>query len=260
MGGIPGRDAARRALDAIPGMAGATLLGRLSDGPTNMSFRAEQGGEQYVLRLDKPGAASLGLNRHNEYRVCKLVSDAGLAPKPIYSDPGSGVYLRRFLQGRSWAVSDLENPANPGRLARLLRKLHGLPPEGDPFDPLAAANRYCMQVDSDESRTLLRQAEKLMRKINEGSSRQALCHNDLLCQNILEGEPLMLIDWEYAGVGDPFFDLAVVVQHHELDAALAIGFLDSYLGRPSVGGEKRHLALHCEFYSCLLHLWSLRVL
>jgi thiamine kinase len=256
----PGRLAAKKALGAIPGMDGARLLGQLSDGPTNASFRAEQGGEQYVFRLDKPGAADLGLNRRNEYRVSRIVSDAGLAPEPVYSDPGNGVYLRRFVQGRSWTVSDLEKPGNLERLARVLSKVHKLPPEGDSFDPLAAARRYSLQVDSDESRAILGEAERLMRKISAGSSRQALCHNDLVCQNLLEGEPLMLIDWEYAGVGDPLFDLAVVVQHHELDAALASYFLDTYLGRPSIDGEKRHLAVQCEFYACLLQLWNLRVL
>ncbi|MFC1720391.1 phosphotransferase, partial [Pseudomonadota bacterium] len=241
MGGIPVRGKAKRVLEAIPGMAGAKLLGRLSDGPTGTSFQSEQGGEQYVLRLDKAGATSLGLNRLNEYRVSKIVADAGLAPEPIYSDAGNGVYLRRFLPGRSWTVCDLENPHNLERLARLLRKVHRLPPAGDPFDPLTAARRYSGQLDSTESRTVLAEAERLMQKISEGSSRQALCHNDLVCQNILEREPLMLIDWEYAGIGDPFFDLAVVVQHHELETALAIGFLDNYLGRPSGSAEKEHL-------------------
>lgn len=259
MGEIPGRVAAGRALEAIPGMSGASLLGQLSDGPTNASFRAELGGEHFVLRLDKPGAASLGLNRRNEYRISRWVSEAGLAPEPIYSDPGGGVQLRRFLRGRSWTVSDLEQPASLERLARLLNKLHALPRSGDPFDPLAAARRYSQHIDSDESRVLLIEAERLMGQISAGSSRQALCHNDLVSHNILEGEALMLIDWEYAGLGDPFFDLAVVVQHHELDAALALGFLNSYLGRPADAREKNRLALQCQFYACLLKLWSLRL-
>jgi len=240
-------------------MAGAKLLGRLSDGPTNASFLAESDGRQYVLRLDKPGAVELGLNRLNEYRVAKAVSEAGLAPQPIFIDPGEGVYLRRFLQGRNWTIPDLDSPVNLDRLADLLRNLHGLPPVGDAFDPLAAARRYAVQLDSDESRMILGKAERLMGEIIEDSPGQALCHNDLVCQNILEGEPLMLIDWEYAGIGHPFFDLAVVVQHHALGPALRDGFLESYLGRPAAAGEQAHLELQCQFYACLLQLWNLRI-
>lgn len=255
-GAILGREKAERALQAIPGMAGAALLDRLSDGPTNTSFRAEQGGWQYVLRLDKPGAAGLGLNRRNEYRIARVVSEAGLAPEPVYYHPEEGVYLRRFRSGSSWTVSDLESPARLERLARLLRELHGLPPVGDVFDPLGAARRYALQLGGDEARTLLGQAENLMQRINKDSHVPALCHNDLVRQNILDGEPLMLIDWEYAGLGHPFFDLAVVVRHHGLGPELKSGFLDSYLGRPATVGEMAQLELHCEFYECLLQLWN----
>jgi thiamine kinase-like enzyme len=258
-GANPDNGAAERALRAVPGMAGATLLGALSDGPTNASFLTECDGQQYVFRLDKPGAAQLGLNRRNEHRVSQVVFASGLAPEPIYSDPGSGVYVRRFQEGRSWTPSDLACPGNLERLARLLRRLHGLSPQGDAFDPIAAARRYAAQLGSGESRELLSQAEGLMGKINAVTYGRVLCHNDLVCQNILEGEPLMLLDWEYAGLGHRFFDLAVVVQHHSLAPALMRGFLASYLGRPATGRELAQLGLQCEFYQCLLQLWNLRV-
>jgi len=255
----PVKEAAQRMLQAIPGMAGAALLRTLSDGPTNTSFLAACDGKQYVFRLDKPEAARLGLNRLNEHRVSQVVFESGLAPEPLYFDPASGVYLRRFQAGKSWTASDLACPGNLERLARLLRRLHGLTAHGDAFDPVAAVRRYAAQVDSEESRILLAQAESLAEKIQAASPGTVLCHNDLVCQNILEGEPLMLIDWEYAGLGHRFFDLAVVVQHHALAPALIRGFLESYLGRPATGDEMTELELQCRFYACLLQLWNLRV-
>src|SRR4029078_10894211 len=34
------------------------------------------------------------------------------------------------------------------------------------------------------------------------------CHNDLLNANFIDdGARILIIDWEYAGMGDPFFDL-----------------------------------------------------
>ena len=45
------------------------------------------------------------------------------------------------------------------------------------------------------------------------------CHNDLLNANFLDdGERLRIVDWEYAGMGDVFFDLANFSINHELDA------------------------------------------
>ena len=243
----------------IPGFAGARIDAQLSDGPTNASYLLEQSGEYYVLRLDKPDAVKLGLNRSNEKRICKLVANAGLAPEPLFFDAGRGVYLRRFLAGRSWAVSDLASRENLDRLARLVAKLHGLPPLGSGFEPLAAARRYAAQLGGDEPRSILRKAEKSVREIEAGSTETVLCHNDLVCQNVLEGSNLMLIDWEYAAIGDPFFDLAVVVRHHRLDKKSARYFLDAYLGRPANTSETEQLELQCGFYQYLLELWTLRV-
>ena len=256
-GGTTNKRAVEQALEAVPGFSQARVDAQLSDGPTNASYLLEQAGEQYVLRVDKPGAVKLGLNRSNEKQVCTAVADAGLAPEPLYFDPVAGIYLRRYLPGRSWAVSDLDTPGNLDRLARLLRKLQNLAPVGAAFDPITAARRYAAQLSSERSRSILHRAEELMQQITADSMAPAMCHNDLVCQNILEGERLMLIDWEYAGIGDPFFDLAVVVQHHDLDEKSAYGFLDTYLARPASVGEIKHLELQSNFYSCLLELWEL---
>jgi thiamine kinase-like enzyme len=88
---------------------------------------------------------------------------------------------------------------------------------------------------------------------------QALCHNDLVCQNVLEGDGLALIDWEYAGMGDPFFDLAIVVQHHELEENLARHFLAAYLQHQPDEKELERLAKQRRFYKALLNLWNLRI-
>ena len=257
-GAIPEKGPAERAVDRILGTDDATLVAQLSDGPTNSSYHVEQGGGQYVLRLDKRGAASLGLDRQNESRVCRAVAAADLAPEPMVFDPVKGVCLRRFVHGRSWVNSDLENTHNLERLARLLQKLHSLAPVGKVFDPLAAARRYARQLDTGDSFTVLGRAEKLMQEITGHSPGQVLCHNDLVCQNIFEGERLILIDWEYAGIGDPYFDLAVVVQHHGLHPELKGAFLEAYLARTATVRERTHLDLQCSFYACLLQLWNTR--
>jgi thiamine kinase-like enzyme len=59
----------------------------------------------------------------------------------------------------------------------------------------------------------------------------APCHNDLLNANfILDGERLWIVDWEYAGMGDVFFDLANFSVNHELDPDEDDELLRSYFG------------------------------
>ena len=43
------------------------------------------------------------------------------------------------------------------------------------------------------------------------------CHNDLLNANFIDdGARIRIVDWEYAGMGDPFFDLGNFSINHEL--------------------------------------------
>jgi thiamine kinase-like enzyme len=197
--------AARRALAAIPGFAGAVISAQLSDGPTNASFLVEHDDARYVLRLDKPEAAVLGLDRGNEKQICGVVAAAGLAPEPVRFDVEAGLYLRHYLEGRSWTRSSLARPGRLRRLAGVLRKLHGLPPVGASFEPLAAARRYALQLGTPAARALAEKAEQLAGAAGSDAETPAcLCHNDLVCQNVLESNRLYLIDWEYAGLGDPF--------------------------------------------------------
>jgi thiamine kinase len=250
---------AEAALIRIPGFAGAGVRAQLSDGPTNASFLVEHQGEKFVLRLDKPETAALGLDRENENRVIEAVAAAGLGPEFRYFDTGQGICVRPWLAGRSWSVSDLHEPRNLERLAILLRRLHRLQAVGKPFDPMAAARRYATAVGTEQAARLADHAADVIGAGQDGET--ALCHNDLVRENIFEAEDgrLLLIDWEYAGMGDPYFDLAVVAQHHRLEPGLSRSFLDAWLGRPATTEEQDHLSRQCTFYQCLLELWNLRL-
>jgi thiamine kinase-like enzyme len=65
-----------------------------------------------------------------------------------------------------------------------------------------------------------------------GPFKPALCHNDLLATNILdEGHRLWLVDWEYAGLGRPLFDLASVAANNAFPDDLDGALLCAYRGR-----------------------------
>ena len=58
-----------------------------------------------------------------------------------------------------------------------------------------------------------------------------LCHNDLLAGNLLvDGDDLRIVDWEYAGMGDRWFDLGNLAVNNGLGAAEEERLLTAYLG------------------------------
>jgi thiamine kinase-like enzyme len=59
------------------------------------------------------------------------------------------------------------------------------------------------------------------------------CHNDLLAANFLhDGERLWIVDWEYAGMGDRYFDLGNFSVNNELGADEEVALLSAYFDEP----------------------------
>jgi thiamine kinase-like enzyme len=72
------------------------------------------------------------------------------------------------------------------------------------------------------------------------------CHNDLLLGNIIraqEGDTLLLVDWEYAGMGHPFFDLGNLAVNNALDGEAEERLLSAYLGEPATESSRALLKI-----------------
>jgi thiamine kinase-like enzyme len=82
-----------------------------------------------------------------------------------------------------------------------------------------------------------------------------LCHNDVHHLNLIDdSERLWLIDWEYAGLGNPLFDLAAVCCYHNYDAALRRGLAECYWGSCSAA-QLAQLDEMCWLFDYIKELW-----
>jgi thiamine kinase-like enzyme len=246
-------------LAGIEPLRGAEILENLAGGPASDSWLLTAGDEQFVARIDKPLAKLLGLDRCAELEVLHTVSAAGIGPQIIWSDPGKGVLVTSYIPGKAWSVMDVHKRGRLGKLAATLRKLHALPAQGPVFAPGKIAAAYARELGTDSASRLAEQATKQAEKLLSETRRPALCHNDLVHSNIIDGETVRLIDWEYAAVGDLYFDLAVVVRHHQLEADRIDNFLGAYFGTPGKEHFSR-LEAFCHLYDQLAALWYLSVI
>lgn len=241
-------------LAGIEPLRGAEILENLAGGPASDSWLLTAGDERFVARLDKPLARLLGLDRRAELEVLHTVSVAGIGPQIIWADPGKGVLVTSYIPGHAWSVMDVHNRVRLGRLAATLRQLHCLPPRGPAFAPGKTALAYAREIGTHSASRLAEKATKLAEKLLSETRRPCICHNDLVHSNIIDGETVRLIDWEYSAVGDPYFDLAIVVRHHQLEADRIEYFLDAYFGTP--GNEHfSRLGAFCYLYDQLAALW-----
>ena len=245
-------------LDGIELLRGADILERLAGGPVSDSWLMTAGKEQFVARLDKPFARLLALDRRAELEVLRTVSAAGIGPQIIWADPDKGVLVTSYIPGNAWGPEDVHDPVRLGRLALTLRQLHSLPPRGPVFAPGKIALAYARETGTNNASRIAEQAIKLAEKLLSETRRPALCHNDLVHSNIIGGETVRLIDWEYSAVGDPYFDLATVVRHHQLHADRVENFLSAYFETPGKEHFSR-LEAFCHLYDRLAALWYLSV-
>jgi thiamine kinase-like enzyme len=243
-------------------VAGGTVLHPLRHGPLADSWLVEVAGERAVLRIDQPAAAAMGLDRAAEFARLKVVAAAGLGPAPIAADPGRGLLLRRYIEGSVWQPGDLQQPARLAQAAILLRNAHSVAierPSPDLVLDLAAAVERYAGLAGQEGARLAETTRHLLASCQDPGARRVFCHNDPVADNFVAGPGpagrLWLIDWEYSGFNEFWFDLAVVVTHHALPPLLARDFLGAYLGHPPTGAELHRLAAWCSFYASFAELW-----
>ncbi len=241
-------------LAAIASLQGARVIEELSGGPASHSYLVARDSEKFVLRIDTKVAALLGLDRFSEAKILACISTHGLGPYPEFVDVKRGVLVTQYIEGRVWAEADLHQHDQLRKLANLLRTLHSLAPVGPAFNLHDKIGHYAQLIGSSEARELADESQRFLRILQESATKSCLCHNDLVWSNIVEGRELSLIDWEYAAMGDPFFDLATVTEHHQLDEAESAVFLAAYFGRqPAV--EVERLAHYRDLYANLKWLW-----
>lgn len=245
-------------IDGLPGFESATVIRRLGAGPVADSWLMAFEGAEVVLRKDRSCAARLGLDRAREFRVLEAAHGRGLGPEPLAADPERGLLLTRYLAGTTWVTRRETGGVTPwDRLGALLRRVHALAPTSVPrFDPVAIVQRYARVAATPEAQVLAAEAAALAERLYRGAP-WVLCHHDPHLGNVV-GEPGVLIDWEYAALGHPLFDLAVTIDHHDLDRRAMDALLTAWAGSaPRVTLEA--LDEFLELVSRVNALWSLAI-
>ncbi len=213
-----------------------TLEKPLPGGLTNQSYLVESAGQRYVVRVNAANSRALDLRRDIESRVLMFASDAGIGSELVYFDPYECYLVTRYIDGRRWQLSDSQSPEGISRLAAMLKAIHGLEAVDYHLDISVKAEKYWQHIPAHSM--LAKNIEPLKEKLatyivqaNKKNKHPVLCHNDLIAENLLvgKGPKLHAIDWEYAAMGDPFFDLAIIVEGHELNESESLLLLEHYL-------------------------------
>jgi thiamine kinase-like enzyme len=215
---------------------------QLEGGITNRNFRVNFGGTDYVVRLPGKRTEILGIDRVAECIANKIASDLGMAPHVAAMLEEPSCLVTMFIDGRELTVDELREPETLAEVARNLRRFHDsgteLPTGFDSFrlvEEYAESGRANGSEPPDGYDDALALAHRIEKAIEGQDEHQPVpAHNDLLTANFLRdgGNQIQLIDWEYAGMGDRWFDLGNFAVNNELDDDQEAQLLEAYFGEP----------------------------
>jgi thiamine kinase-like enzyme len=212
-------------------------VSELEGGITNLNYRVDVDGKSYHLRISGANTELLGINREYEYRAHLVAGELGIAPEVVYFIEPEGYIVSRFIEGRPIPPEELRQPANLLKVAELLHSIHALPTIPGAFsafqvvrDYTEIAKRYKVTFPQT-FKWLVSQMENAERVLSNLRIFARPCHNDLLNGNFLFLDHIYVLDWEYAGMGDIFFDLANFSNNHELSEEDNQVLLNCYFAR-----------------------------
>ena len=232
---------------------------RIKGGLTNESWRIDSPETTVVVRISTVDEYALQLDRANEAIVLKLVEQAGIGAEVLLCAPDRRLLVTRCLPAQTLAMEHLRETDTVQKVAELLRSLHTLsvPASVQTVNLLSVLHGYWATLDVRQTvcdAYLRTQAsDYALESVQAGEC--CLCHHDVHHLNLMsDGSRLWLLDWEYAGLGDPLFDLASICCYHEYDDQLRDQLLRAYRGRV-IDAELQRLQRMCWLFDYIKALW-----
>lgn len=224
-------------------------IAALTAGLTNTNFKVTDERGSYVVRFASD-IKILGIDREVELNCSSAAAAIGVSPDIVYA--AEGVVVTRFVDGATLTPS---SAASEEVLRALVNSLHIL---HDPLHELrgrvhfvsplqsiskhiAAIYEHKIPLDGDINyyRTVTRSLYSSL-----PAYVPSLCHADLVGANIIfDGRKVWLIDWEYAGMGHPLFDLGWFSVANELPEEACEMLLHLYFGAAADRMSKPFVAM-----------------
>lgn len=216
----------------------AVTVAPLPGGLTNRNYRVEVDGESFVVRVAGADTELLGIDRDREDACSREAARVGIGPEVVAYLPEHQALVTRFLPGKVLTDEDVKKPEVLRRVADTLRRCHAAPVTEHlgrfsvfetvwSYEALARERNVPLPASLPDALARFRRIETEAR----GDEPPCLCHNDLLPSNLIDdGAVIWLIDWDYGGMGDRFFDLGNLTVNLQFDPQQEAALLEAYLG------------------------------
>ncbi len=210
----------------------------LTGGVTNVTYEmTSKSGKLYALRIPGKGTNAY-INRGDEMRNIATIDLLGIMPRVLCSDPDTGILIMDFLENcQPCAIEDVHNAMSLQKICRLLYMVHTSEKTfGNEFDLVqnqAMYREHLKNIGGHSPRALQEQEERMDRWMQylflNYPKKLVTCHIDPKLNNFIKkGTQIYLIDWEYSGMADSYFELANFSLTNNLTNQEENDFIDCY--------------------------------
>jgi thiamine kinase-like enzyme len=235
-------------------------------GLTNLVFRVDHGGEQYVLRIPGKGTEEY-INRANEAQAAREAAKAGVSPDVLHFDLQTGVMITRLVDHAvTMTPEGFKSIAGaPARAGAVFRKLHTSGARFNfRFELFSMIDDYLKILATkdislpDGYHDVVKEARSVRAALAAHPLPLVACHCDPLCENFLDvGNRMWLVDWEYSGMNDPMWDLGDLAVEGQFDSVQEEDMIRAYFGGEPTPAERGRIVIYKAMCDLLWTLWGL---
>ena len=252
----------RLLLPNIPALAGFSgPIDRLG-GLTNRVYRLGD----HVLRLPGAGTESY-INRTFEAAAAHAAARAGVSPQVVHVDPASGIMVTQLVD-RATTMTPQGFRDRPGAVERAAAAFRTLHCSGETFpfrfELFAMIDDYLGLLATKDValpagyHAVVAEAGAVRTALTAAPAPLAPCHCDPLCENFLDtGDKMWIVDWEYAGMNDPMWDLGDLSVEAQFDDAQDAVLLFAYFNGPVPAAAHGRMVIYKAMCDLLWTLWGL---
>jgi thiamine kinase-like enzyme len=220
----------------------------LEGGITNHNYRLRFGDREVVLRIAGKDTGLLGISRTAERLAAQQAAELGIAPPLLAA--GDDHLVTELIDGGPIDNGVLRR--HPESAARALKAFHDselqlpvrfwVPELLASYGDIVAQRGAQLPTLYGRTRELAQRIARVLPLLDP-----VPCHNDLLPGNVLarraHPHEVILVDWEYAGMGHRLFDLGNLAVNNEFDERAEEQLLTAYFDESPSPGRRAALKL-----------------
>lgn len=235
-------------------------------GLTNKNFKVvTEDGTPVAVRLAGQGTADY-INRPAEKYNAVEMAAIGISPEIYYYDAKVGSQIVEFINKETMHAIDFQTKDDVlEKAGKVMRFYHDSGVKfKSAFSPIVVTEGYIeiLKKSYDKRYEGWDRISSALDKIKSiyavNPPVQVPCHNDTLAENFMyDGKAMSVIDWEYSGMNDGFYDLACVVVENSLDQKCEEKILCAYCGGEPTEIDRAKLLINKFLVTTHWSTWSL---